>query len=436
MNKKQILRVAFLGCLVAAISGCAGLNHRPARFQSTSISNGRFFAILPWDPNNRRNVPITKTQRLGLESMAECNFNLAGFVFPRELATCERLGLGAILLPSEQEFTSFKYSREWRSLSDDEIDRRVKSMVAGAGSSPAVAGFFIMDEPGVKDFPALAKAVAAVKKYAPGQLAYINLYPDYAVIGDATKSRLGTDSYTNYLERFVAEVKPQLLSYDYYQVETSMDLADSAKAASYYQNLLEIRRVAQKHHLPFLNVVVANQIRPFTTPPSPANLQFQAYTSLAAGSRGVAWFTYYEHGYHYAPVDAAGRKTLTWAWLREVNREVATLAPVLSRLTSTGVYFSKPNKSGKQPELPGKLIESIECAEPLMIGEFEGDSGAGYAMIVNLSLERSAKFKPKTVRPDSAPEIVSAMDGSLSAYDAKQGLWLTAGQGVLLRFGR
>ncbi len=114
--------------------------------------------------------------------------------------------------------------------------------------------------------------MAAVKKYAPGKLAYINLFPDYATIGAPDKSQLGTDNYTEYLERFVNEVKPQALSYDNYMVEISMDLTNTAKAASYYRNLLEVRRVGAEHNLPFLNIVTANQIRLFTTPPSPANL--------------------------------------------------------------------------------------------------------------------------------------------------------------------
>jgi hypothetical protein len=56
-------------------------------------------------------------------------------------------------------------------------------------------------------------------------------------------------------------------------------------------------------------------------------------------------------------------------------------------------------------------------------------------MIVNLSLERSAKFTLTTAQPWESIKIVSAVDGSLSAFDQKNGLWLTAGQGVLLALG-
>jgi hypothetical protein len=69
-------------------------------------------------------------------------------------------------------------------------------------------------------FGALAKAVAAVRKYAPGKLATINLYPNYATIWqmNQVKSQLGTATYTEYLERFVNEVKPMVISYDNYMV--------------------------------------------------------------------------------------------------------------------------------------------------------------------------------------------------------------------------
>src|SRR5262249_44872991 len=142
--------------------------------------------------------------------------------------------------------------------------------------------------------------------YAPGKLAYINLFPDYATLGAPDTSQLGTPNYTEYLERFVTEVKPQLLSYDNYMVQYSMDLQDRAVAASYYRNLLEVRRVALEHQLPYLNIVASSQIRTDKAVPSPANLLFQAYTTLGAGYRGVTWYTYFGDGYAYAPLSKSG----------------------------------------------------------------------------------------------------------------------------------
>ncbi len=397
------------------------------------ISKPDFFPVLPWDPYHGWSTPnIERGRNDGLESIAECNFNMAGFVLPRDVRECRKLGLGAIMLPMDATFTNIQYLCDWKKLSDAEIDRRVRQDVASAGSNRAVMGYFIMDEPGAGDFPALAKAVAAVKKYAPGKLAYINLFPDYATLGAKDSSQLGTATYTEYLERFVNEVHPQLISYDNYMVESSGDLKNQAAAASYFRNLLEVRRVAQEHHLPYLNIVSANQITPQTTVPSPANLSFQAYTTLAAGYRGVTWYTYYSQGYHYAPIDMAGKRTLTWGYLQQVNRQIIGLAPIMSRLESTGVFFTMPAPTDNLPALPGHLIESASCPTPLMIGEFRGNEGQPYVMVVNLSLETSTKFNLKTTRPGTTIKTISPIDRSFSVFNPKEGYWLAAGQGVLL----
>jgi hypothetical protein len=425
----------FLGCcLLGVAAGCATTKRDP--FARADISSPDFFPILPWDPYHGWGQPRVEKRNLGFEGIADCGFNLAGFVLPQDLAACRKLGLGAILLTTDPAFTNVQYIYDWKKLSDAEIDRRVKTAVEAGGKDPAIAGYFINDEPGVPDFPALAKAVAAVKKYAPGKLAYINLFPNYATLGAPDTSQLGAPSYGEYLERFVAEVQPQLLSYDNYMVQYSMDLQDRASAANYYNNLLQVRSVALEHRLPYLNIVASCQLQPGKAIPSPDNLLFQAYTTLAAGYRGVTWYTYFGDFYPYAPLAKSGGKTPTWAALQAVNRQVAALAPVLSHLASTGVYFSAPAPAENLPRLPGQLVKSVTCANPVMVGEFKHENGERYAMIVNLSLEHSAAFTLETQSPGRPISLISATDGSVSSFDAKAGYWLTAGQGVLLDLGK
>ena len=397
------------------------------------------FPIMPWDPLHGWKPPYSNPKH-GLESIAECNFTVAGFVQPGDLPLCERLGLAAIMAPAPSEKPWFG---EWMKLSDADIDRTVRQMVEAAADSPAILGYFIMDEPGSPAFPALSKAVRAVKKYAPGKLAYITLFPSYATVGAPDKSQLGTATYTEYLERFVTEVKPQIISYDNYMVQYSDDLQDRQKAAIYYADLLEVRRVAQKYHLPFWNIVSSNQIRRQTTIPSPANLAFQAYTTLAAGGRGVSWFRYYQGGYAYAPIDNAGEKTLTWRYLQAVNRQLRILGPIMNRLTSTGAFFSSPPPVSDLPLLPGRILNHVKSIAsprgfsqdepPIMVGEFEDGQGQDYIMIVNLSLERSVNIKMHTRKTYRTKLLISAEDSRFLTLDEKGGHWLPAGHGVLIK---
>ncbi len=403
-----------------------------------------FFPILAWDPLHGWKEPHLERPN-GLAGIAGCGFTIAGFVQPRDLPQCEQLGLSAILAPPDGDDPWFG---PWRKLTDEQIEARVKAMIEQAGDRKSVLGYFLMDEPGTPSFPALGKAVAAVRKHAPGKLAYINLFPGYATLGAPDTSQLGAGSFTEYLERFVGEVHPQFLSYDNYMVQYSDDLQDRKKAASYFNDLLEVRRVALKHRLPFWNIVSSNQIRPGTPIPSPANLLFQSYTTLAAGGRGVSWYTYFAssskaRGYGYAPVDSDGHPTETWGCLQMVNRQIKTLGPRMNRLASTGVFFSSPPPVENLPLLPGRLVKDVvsratartpgDARLPVMVGEFAGGDGADYVMVVNLSLERSAHLRIETHKAYRRQEVASAEDGRWLPLDEPNGHWLVAGQGALIR---
>ncbi|MES2373345.1 MAG: hypothetical protein V4557_12245 [Bacteroidota bacterium] len=369
----------------------------------------------------------------GLQGMADCYFSLADAADPQNYALCEKLGLSVIVSEGPHLTTT-----DWAKMSDEAIDAYMKAMIQKAGNSKSIIGYHICDEPSSTVFPKLAVAVAAVKKYAPGKLAAINLYPNYATIWqmDQIKSQLGTKTYTEYLERFVNEVKPQIMSYDNYMVEMSMDLVNKEKANSYYTNLVEMRRVALKYNLPFVNVVSSNQIRPFTTIPSPANLAFQAYTTLAAGAGGIRWYTYHGQAYGYNPIDKEENKTLTWRYLQEVNRQLSVLGPIMKQLKSTGVYFTSPAPESSLPLLPGKWVDSVVTDVPMMVGEFVSVNGTKYVMVVNLSLEKSAKFDLKTkINQEKIWTVDIGENGRLVPATHKNGIWLTAGQGILIKCG-
>jgi len=427
-RRRRPVLVLLTLCLSLPAMGQAGSDAMPADF----------FPLLPWGRSPSPEQADDPAR--GLPSMAECGFNIAGFVVPELLPKCEQYGLKAIVHPGALGVAK----NEWATLAPEAIDARIKTMVETIGDNPALLGYYLVDEPGATLFRGLGAAVKAIRKYAPGKLAYINLFPGYATIGAPDKSQLQTASFTEYLERYVAEVQPQFISYDNYLVQYSQDLLDTARAAGYYRDLFEVRRVALEHGLPFWNIVSSNQIRPITPPPSPANLAFQAYTTLAAGGRGLSWYTYDIGQYGYRPIDLDGHRTVTWGYLQAINRQVRVLGPLMIRLTSTGVGCQPPNPVPDLPPLPGKIVKAVQTFRtgpgreelstapvPVMVGEFVDPDGKPYVMLVNLSLSTSARLVPELVA-DGPLSQASPEDGNWSAVDA-DGLWLTAGQGVLLR---
>jgi len=396
-----------------------------------------FYPNYPWEWFPAEHLPH-ETLETSLPGVVECGYTLAGFVLPENLHRCDELKL--------KTFVAI-HGADWASMTDEAIDERIRTTVEKSAGHESVIGYYLIDEPGAKLFPALAKAVAAVKKHAPGKIAYINLFPRYASTDtvENPNSQLQTRSFTEYLERYVQEVKPQFISYDNYMVEYSDDMQNPSAAAMYYADLLEIRGIALKYNLPFWNIVSCNRIQSLTPPPSPARFAFQAYTTLAAGGRGIGWFIYYSreaHGFSYSPIDDKGRRTVSWQYQQAINTHINTLGPIMNRLTSTGVYFTTPTPG--LPELPGKLVSNVETtASPrgfikkqpaFMVGEFVDREGNDYVMLVNLSLEHSAKFHMKTVKDYASIEKFSPIDGSLAPLITdKTGEWVLPGHGVLLK---
>jgi len=144
---------------------------------------------MPFDKNGfviARDMHANKfnDQQRGLKGMSECFFNWADCATAdkQDFELCEQLGLSVLVAPPEAGRGRHITPGEWMQMTDEEIDTLVQRMVEQGGNSKAIVGYQIADEPSVLAFPKLAVAVAAVRKYAPGKLTHINLYPNYATL--------------------------------------------------------------------------------------------------------------------------------------------------------------------------------------------------------------------------------------------------------------
>jgi hypothetical protein len=151
------------------------------------------------------------------------------------------------------------------------------------------------------------------------------------------------------------------------------------------------------------------------------------------GSARLTRFTYYAGRYEYAPIDKAGNRTdMVVSEDGEGSREGPDADP------------QSPAQHGCLPHLPaandwvataaGKLVKSIKSPTEVMVGEFSSAGNEKFVMVVNLSLERSAKVILKAQA--KRIERVSPVDRSLAPLAKDGSLWLPAGQGMLLRTGR
>ncbi|MCE5259610.1 MAG: hypothetical protein LLG44_11235, partial [Chloroflexi bacterium] len=106
----------------------------------------RSYPILPWDPQHGWDGVISQRAQ-SIESIAECNFGLAGFIERRDIELCRSCGLRGILYDP----TVLPNQLNWKELSDRQLDEMMQRWIADTADDPAVYGYYLKDEPGAAD---------------------------------------------------------------------------------------------------------------------------------------------------------------------------------------------------------------------------------------------------------------------------------------------
>ncbi len=412
------------------------------------------FPLFPWDHLQSWGAEFQSLED-SMSSMRECEFTLSAFVDTVDKANeANKNGLLCLYEAGVEIFDDRELTAEEIAAKCAKIDETIEKVVNETKDLPNVIGYYIVDEPGAYKFKALAAAVAAVKKYAPGKLAYINLFPGYAsTIGADVDSQLGVYSFEEYLERYVQEVKPQFLSYDNYMIEYSEDLRAWNRAYVFFTDLFTVRRIALKYNLPIWFIGSSLCIQKESSPPTPVRLALQSYLPLAAGARAMTWFLYYPLGWTYSPIDRDGKKTLTWMYMRDVNVQVRNIGGYLANFKSTElgmdpIYSHEEAPSLPQfPAVPHNVLPSLKVrysgnakiGKPtkIAVGEFERlDGNAVAALAVNMDFESSVCLTFEKPQGFNTLKVVSPVDGSEKIIDnedafQKEGFWIIPGHGTL-----
>lgn len=254
---------------------------------------------------------------------------------------------------------------------------------------PACWGYSIVDEPDASRFPALRKAVDALRQARPGRLGYINLFPNYANAG-----QLGTPTYDEHVSRFIREVQPDVLSMDHYPIfRPGGDGRDN-----YCRNLEVMRRESIAGGIPFWNFFNSMPYGPHTDP-TEAQLRWQIFTALAYGAKGLMYFCYWTpRGAEFpkggAILTADGRRTRHYDEARRLNARLKNLGPTLMQLTNTAVRRVKPGPTGTNATaefLAGSGVRSIQDDHgEFLIGTFRHVDGRRAVLLSNYHFAYSA----------------------------------------------
>jgi hypothetical protein len=405
------MRTHFARLFLAAVAGVTLAGTCPAQPVPMEVGDERVppgdFAIFPWDHlAGGKDV---------FEQARDCGFNIAGFVTTSSLDMVQAAGLKCFVT---DPLIAVRGSEKF---SDEEITSRVRTVVAAAGSHPAVFGYHLLDEPQASLFPLISKWVNAFHAAAPEAIAYVNLFPDYG------RGKFVGGHFEDYLTSYVKMVRPKAYSYDHYALFEDGKIRDA-----YFPNLEAARKVWLEAGVPYWHVVLGNAHFHYAEP-SYAGLRFQLYTSLAYDARGIGYFTYTarERGnYRLSAINAFGDRTPTFQMLRETNLQAHRLAPHLIRMKSVNVFH--------HPDVPqecrgidaSRHLTELTGDGPFLVGEFVDESGRPAFLIVNKSLTRSTnfKFKPRT---EATMLKASSYTGEILPFSAEND-WLAPGQGMLI----
>jgi len=281
----------------------------------------------------------------------------------------------------------------------------------------AVWGYLIKDEPQKpeEEYPALAKRLQAFRKADPNHPSYINL----------------GGSYQRLHSKFIDVVKPDLLSYDYYQWSWGQD--------KHFSRLEEYRAAALAAGIPLLIWAHGNAGPPemrktdyhYHCADNLQRMRHSVFTSLAYGAKGVQWF----HGGHIWD----GKKLRPCGEdIAVINAELARLGPKLVTLRSVDVFHTPPLHQDTR-QVPDDYWAQPK-GEDWVLGVFKGPADGNYLLLANRDHRRQRAAVLELVRQASEVEKLDKQSGEWLrlATTEQEGrivvkLSIGAGDGELLR---
>jgi hypothetical protein len=250
---------------------------------------------------------------------------------------------------------------------------RLDAIVNEYSKHPALAGYFVVDEPAVDKFAGLAEVVEYLRKKDPNHPAYINLWPN-----NAGPKRMGIDSYEEYIKRFVAEVKPAFLSYDHYHWLKEGD------RPGFTSNLLTVSSLASKNNLHFWQIILSLKHMEYRQP-SEAEMRYDAMQTLAFGGKGLMYFTYWTPpGMDFFEgegfIDRNGKTTARYEEVKRINTDVRLIGKYLLYAILDNTFQTGEIEAGVGISKPETLI-AVERGD-VTVGIFHS-SARSYALVAS-----------------------------------------------------
>ncbi len=304
-----------------------------------------------------------------------------------------------------------------------ELKTDTKKTVQRFMNHPAVAGYFLRDEPTLKDFDELGDWAKQIRAIDDRHFCYINLFPNYA-----NEDQLGTKEYKDYVHQFIQKVPVKILSFDNYPIKTT------TLDRKWYQNLEIFSEEAKQANKPFWAFALSVNFATHHVP-TVAELRLQVYSDLAYGAQGIQYFTYstppgQDIDFNNAPIGLDGKRTEVYDRISLMNNEIKNLSWVFLGAKVVSVAHTGETIPMGTKRLV-KLPENIKVLETTGTGALVSELQNGknsFLVIVNRDFINPMKL---TLYCDPSVKRVLKDGTSVPANDYKNTMEIDAGDAAI-----
>ncbi|MBQ8610853.1 MAG: hypothetical protein IJ412_03995 [Oscillospiraceae bacterium] len=339
-------------------------------------------------------------------------------------------------------------ARRMMELGEEAYAAELRAVVEDWGTHPAIWGVHMGDEPDAEAYPYYVRALRMIREIAPQWEPYANLLPWWP----GMEKRAGTDTWANYLDRFLQDSGMRYLSYDCY---TQMNRTPEGTNI-YFSNLKLYGDAALRNNVPFWTILLCVPHFKYQDP-TLDDIRWQFNTALACGAKGISWFYLYQQNiwnsnYRNAPVNQLGRKTQGYYNISDIqNIFHRTLAPYMDKLQLKKVWHVGQAFGGFDLFTGDDEVELSPGAHPMIMSYFSNpEDDWNYILLVNNDTRTDVNFslalrgeiaEAQELVRDGQWRSMSGLlfdDGEVTRTETALELphWYAPGQAILYRYRR
>ncbi len=299
-------------------------------------------------------------------------------------------------------------------ISQEEVDAVVQALVDEYKDFDNIAGWDIWDEPDADKFDILHKIVSAFNRIDPERETFIDLFPNYA-----SPEQLRTPDYSVYLERYMNEVDPDYICFDFYHFkdETNKDRIDD-----FFDNMEDVRNAGLKYGKDQMQIMLLTKHMSYGNI-TPEQLRWEVNMALVYGMKRISYFTFWtdenleQGGWENACMNSKGEKNPHYYDVQAVNEWLYPLGNELFGKTSTAVF----HKGGAD-------TKGMTCADYVPYGELGLCTGNDFVigffddesfMIVNKQFYAEKEGEKNSI-------VFEDINDNLEYFDTKTATWRDA----------